>query len=91
MTAEETLRRDILGGCILAGMIARGEVMPDAFGRMLEAGAETQDSFDLPIEVKQRFVLATTLAFGLADDIVTLLPKILGQVGKDIGGDDEQA
>lgn len=91
MTPEEMRRRDILGGCILAGMIARGEVMPDAFGRMLEAGVENQESFDLPIEVKQRFVLATTLAFGLADDIVALLPKILGHVGKEIGDDDGQA
>ncbi|HUU21487.1 MAG TPA: hypothetical protein VM389_03040 [Phycisphaerae bacterium] len=84
MTPDETRRRDILGGCILAGMIARGEVMPDVFDRMLEAGIESEKSFDLPMKVKQRFVMATTLAFGLAEDIVRLLPRLMDESeGKD--------
>lgn len=80
-----TRRRDILAGCILSGLIARGEVMPDAFGRMLDAGLQTDGEFDLPLEVKQRFVLATTLAFGLADDVVELLPKLMARIGKEGG------
>ena len=76
------MRRDILAAGILSGMIARGEVMPDAFGRMLDAGRKPDGEFDLPLEVKQRFVLATTLAFGLADDVVALLPRLMGNIGK---------
>lgn len=74
MTAAEKVerRRDDIAWAILSGLIARGEVLSDPFGKLIGEKADAND-LRVPPEAGKRMVLATAVALGFANDLVKLV------------------
>lgn len=71
--AEKTeRRRDDIAWAILSGLIARGEVLSDPFGKLIGEKADAND-LRVPPEAGRRMVLATAVALGFANDLVKLV------------------
>jgi len=65
-------RRDDIAWAILSGLIARGEVLSDPFGKLIGEKADAND-LKVPPEAGRRMVLATAVALGFANDLVKLV------------------
>lgn len=71
MTQAEKIerRRDDIAWAILSGLVARGEVLTDPFGRLIDEDAEP-DTLRLTEDAKKRTLMATAMALGMANDLV---------------------
>jgi hypothetical protein len=79
-------RRDEFACAILSGLIARGEVLTDPFGKLLSDDADF-DNIAVKPEAKKRMMMATAISLGFANDIVQLVgpPPRPGRVDPDTG------
>jgi len=66
-------RRDLLAGCILAGLISRGEALKDPFGKIIGETDWEQEKIEISEEAKKRMIMLAAVAFGFANDLVLMV------------------